>query len=186
MSKPKSFAHIVLQTRQIEEMIKWYQTALGFDVRFQHPVMAFLSFDEEHHRLALVNLSAIDPEGNRQVSAQTGTMEHYACTYNSGKELLTNYVRLKALDIIPYWCVHHGMTLSMYYQDPDGNRIEFQAEVYENAETANEFLATDVFMKNPIGVLYDPDELVDKMNNGAAEEELMAYTPGPMAMPPQM
>lgn len=184
MSKPQTFAHVVLQTRQTDEMIKWYQTALGFDVRFQHPVMAFLSFDDEHHRIALLNLAAIDPEGERPVSAQAGTMEHFACTYGSAKELLTNYVRLKALGILPYWCVHHGMTLSMYYQDPDGNRVEFQAEVYDDAAKANEFLATDVFMENPIGVVYEPDELVEKMNGGASEAELMVYTPGPMAMPP--
>ena len=186
MSKPQSFAHMVLQTRQIDEMIAWYQTALSFDVRFKHPVMAFLSFDEEHHRVALINLMAIDPEGHRTLSAQAGTLEHAAFTYASTKDLLDNYVRLKDLGITPFWCIHHGMTLSLYYQDPDGNRLEFQVEVYADAEEANAFLATEDFMKNPIGVTYDPDALVEKMNSGASETELLKYTPGPMAMPPQV
>ena len=30
---------------------------------------------------------------------------------------------LKAKAIHPYWCVHHGITVSMYYADPDGNQM---------------------------------------------------------------
>jgi catechol-2,3-dioxygenase len=169
----------------MDEMIDWYQTALGFEVRFKHPVMAFLSFDDEHHRVALINLSALDPEGGRVLNARTGTLEHSAFTYPTAKDLLSNYVRLKDLGITPFWCVHHGMTLSLYYKDPDDNQIEFQVEVYADAEAANAFLSTDVFMKNPIGVEYDPEALVERMKNDASETELLNYTPGPMAMPPE-
>lgn len=186
MSKPKTFAHVVLQTRKIDEMISWYQAVMEFDVRFRHPVMAFLCFDEEHHRIALINLMAIDPEGARELSAQMGTLEHVAFTYASAKELLNNYERLKKMGKLPFWSVHHGMTLSLYYQDPDGNRVECQVEAYADAEQANAFLATEVFMKNPIGVTFDPEVLLEKMRKGASEAELLTYTPGPMAMPPHV
>ena len=184
MSKPSSFAHVVFQTRKVDEVISWYQTALGFDVRFQHPALTFLSFDEEHHRIALINLEVIDPEGKRPLNSATGTLEHIAFTFANATDLLNNYVRLKALGIEPFWCVHHGMTLSMYYQDPDGNRVEFQVEVYDSADAANNFLSTEVFAKNPIGVEFEAGELVTLMENGADEAELVKYTPGPMAMPP--
>lgn len=36
--------------------------------------------------------------------------------------VLVNYERPTAVGITPYWPVHHGFSLSMYYQDPDGNR----------------------------------------------------------------
>ena len=124
MAKPQSFAHVVLMTRRLDQMVDWYRKVLCVDVRFQHPVLTFLSIDEEHHRVALVNLSVFDPEEELQVSARAGSMEHMAFTYASAADLFENYARVKSLGIEPYWCIHHGMTLSMYYGDPDGNQIE--------------------------------------------------------------
>lgn len=50
-------------------------------------------------------------------------------TYGSVGDLLDTYVRLKNAGIESYWPVHHGTTMSLYYIDPDGNRMEFQVDV---------------------------------------------------------
>ena len=42
---------------------------------------------------------------------------HVAYTYASPGDLFKNYEQLKAEGIMPYWCVHHGFTVSMYYAD---------------------------------------------------------------------
>jgi catechol-2,3-dioxygenase len=184
MIKPHHLAHIVLQTRNIEEMIDWYKTALGFDVRFQHPILSFLSFDEEHHRIALIDMTKIDPAKEVDFSASKGGVEHVAFTYASVHDLFETYKRLKALEIEPYWCIHHGMTLSMYYGDPDGNQIEFQVEVFDDAEKANEFLATKTFMENPIGIDFDPDQLVADFESGVSEQVILKYPErGEMSVP---
>ena len=39
-------------------------------------------------------------------------------TYANLAELLETYDRLKQLGITPYWRVHHGLTLSVYYHKP--------------------------------------------------------------------
>ena len=39
-------------------------------------------------------------------------------------DLLDTYVRLKADGIVPHACLDHGMTMSFYYVDPDGNSVE--------------------------------------------------------------
>jgi catechol-2,3-dioxygenase len=55
-------------------------------------------------------------------------VNHISYTYASAADLLETYARLKEQGLTPYWSVHHGFTLSFYYQDPDGNRIELQVE----------------------------------------------------------
>ena len=61
--RPAKFVHVVYRTRRFEAMLRWYATV--FDARIQHqdPVLAFLTYDDEHHRFAFVNLSVIDPDG---------------------------------------------------------------------------------------------------------------------------
>ena len=57
--RPASFAHVVLRTRHLSEAIAWYQKVVGMEVVFSNPFVAYLSFDEEHHRLALIQTGSI-------------------------------------------------------------------------------------------------------------------------------
>jgi len=185
MAKPIQLAHFVFQTRQFPEMLKWYQDVLEADIRFQNPLLAFLSFDEEHHRIALIDLCTMDPDAQQKLSSAAGTVEHVSFTYASITDLLENYDRLKKMGIEPHWCVHHGMTISMYYGDPDGNHIELQVDTFDSADQANEFMLGEAFTKNPIGVDYDPDELLEKLRNGTDVATLLQYHEGPVSTPQQ-
>ena len=46
-------------------------------------------------------------------------------------DLIENYAQLKEKGILPYWCIHHGVTMSMYYADPDGNQMELQVDSFD-------------------------------------------------------
>ena len=48
----------------------------------------------------------------------------------------------------------------MYYRDPDGNRVELQIDNFATAEEGQAWMLSPAFAQNPIGVEYDPDELV--------------------------
>lgn len=63
--RPQKFVHVVYRTRRFDAMLRWY--AAVFDARVQHqdPVLAFLTYDDEHHRFAFVNLAAVDPAGQQ-------------------------------------------------------------------------------------------------------------------------
>ena len=50
-AKPK-FAHVVLQTGQPGEMRDWYCTVLDGHVVYEDAALTFITFDEEHHRVA--------------------------------------------------------------------------------------------------------------------------------------
>jgi len=43
-------------------MLTWYMEVFHARVQHQNPVMAFLTYDDEHHRLAFVNLTIAQPD----------------------------------------------------------------------------------------------------------------------------
>jgi catechol-2,3-dioxygenase len=179
MAKPVKFAHVVYSTRRYEEMIAWYQKVFEADVVYQNPVLAFLTYDDEHHRFAIANLSAFKPGVEGGGRGEIG-VNHVAYTYANLGNLLDTYARLKQEGITPYWRIHHGMTLSFYYQDPDGNRMEFQVDTCP-VDEANAYMQSDAFAANPIGVEIDPDALLAQYRSGVPEKQLLAFPEGPIS-----
>lgn len=184
MAKPIKLAHVVYQTRRFDEMIDWYQKVFKAKVVYQNPMLAFLTYDDEHHRFAFANLSALKPASIEAVEKTDVGVNHVAYTYANLGDLIENYARLKQAGIMPYWPIHHGMTLSLYYQDPDGNRMEFQVENC-SVEEANAFMQTDAFAVNPIGVEIDPEALLEQYRSGVLLEQLLIQPEGPMSPIPR-
>ena len=173
--RPAKFVHVVYRTYRFEEMIDWYQKVLGAKIQHHNPAIAFVTYDDEHHRVAFLNLSLFEPDGARQRHDRVG-VDHVAYTYPSLHDLAENYAQLKELGILPYWCLHHGITISMYYGDPDGNRMEFQVDVYKTNEEANDFMEGPGFAENPIGVEFNPDELVARLRAGEPASNFLLRT----------
>jgi len=147
-------------------MLEWYKTVFDSRVQHQNPALAFLTYDDEHHRFAFVNLSVVQPKGVETDKLGLIGVDHLAYTYASLDDLLENYEHLKARGIKPYWCVHHGITVSMYYADPDGNQMEFQVDCFHSNDEANAFMSGPGFAANPIGVEYDPDVWLEHKKSG--------------------
>jgi catechol-2,3-dioxygenase len=154
-------------------MLAWYETVFGAKVQYQDPAIAFLTYDEEHHRFAFVNMDLIDPSGGGADDRGVIGVDHVAYTYASLSDLFDTYTELKAQGISPYWSIHHGITVSMYYGDPDGNQMEFQVDCFADNDDANAFMYR-AFAINPIGVEYDPDEWLAEMRSGTPVETLLA------------
>lgn len=57
MVRPTKFAHVVYLTRRFEQMIAWYQNVFEAEVVHQDPALAFLTYDDEHHRFAFAILT---------------------------------------------------------------------------------------------------------------------------------
>jgi catechol 2,3-dioxygenase-like lactoylglutathione lyase family enzyme len=165
-------AHVVYRTRKFDEMLAWYQTVFGARVQYQSPALAFLTFDDEHHRFAFVNMEAFQPGGTASIGGSTG-VDHVGYSYPSLQALLENYALLKERGIVPYWTIHHGITASLYYADPDGNQMEFQVDCLAESADASAFMAT-MFAQNPLGVEFDPEEWLGRLRAGLPEAELLA------------
>ncbi|MBT8049017.1 MAG: biphenyl 2,3-dioxygenase [Xanthomonadales bacterium] len=164
--RPERFVHVVYRTRQFEKMLEWYQLVFDAKVQLQNPALAFLTYDDEHHRFALANLDVLQPEITEPEEKGLIGVDHVAYTYASLEDLLENYVQLKAEGIKPYWCVHHGLTVSMYYADPDGNQMEFQVDVFDSGDEATDFMKGEINAANPVGVEYDPEDWLAQIRSG--------------------
>lgn len=178
MVKPVKFAHVVYMTRRFDEMIAWYRDVFEAEVVYENPALAFLTYDDEHHRFAFANLDILKPGGKSADDRGEIGVNHVAYTYANSGDLLATYARLKSAGIEPYWAVHHGTTMSLYYADPDGNRMEFQVDC-GTAEEATALMRSPAYAANPIGVLYDPDELVARFEAGEEEHTLLRQPVGP-------
>lgn len=167
MVPPAKLAHFVIRTSRYEEILDWYQTVLNARFVFQSDALSFLTYDEEHHRLAVINMPGLaeQPEG-------TAGVHHIAFTYNSLKDLLENYERLKSVGITPVYPINHGPTTSIYYADPDHNQLELQVENFDTVEESTAFFFSQAFAENPIGTEFDPADLLARLRAGEPEVDL--------------
>lgn len=165
---PAKLAHVVLRTAHFEEAKQWYCTVLAGQVVFSNPFLAFLTYDDEHHRVALINSQDAPPPDRKAAG-----LDHVAFTYASMGDLLATYARLKAADITPYWCINHGPTTSLYYRDPDGTQVELQIDNYPDPDDLAAWFRSGAFKKNPIGVEFDPDRLLERFERGDPLDELI-------------
>ena len=176
---PACLAHIVRRTASFDEMVQWYLLVLGAKVVHADGMLAFLTYDQEHHRIAIAQVPGLE----EQPPMAAGT-DHVAFTHADLGDLLYTYTRLKREGIEPYWCINHGPTTSMYYKDPDGSRIEFQADNFPTADAANQWMRSGEFAANPIGVVFDPDDLLARYQAGESLEELTRRPPLPEGKTP--
>ena len=164
---PVKLAHVLILTRDLAAMRDWYLEVLDGRIVFENRTMCFVTYDDEHHRIALAALPEIT-DGERTLRAG---IDHVAFTYDSLDDLLHTYRRLKRQGIEPFWAVNHGPTTSMYYRDPEGNKIELQIDNFAKLADAEAYMVAE-FERNPIGVIVDPEALVARRDAGVPVAEL--------------
>ena len=164
------FHHVNLKTIRLAEMIDFYRTLVGAEVVFQDQAGAWLSNDGANHRIALLAFpNFVD---DREKDTRTG-MHHSAFEYGNFDELNSNYLRMKEAGATPAFCLDHGMTLSYYYADPDGNFVELQVDCFGDWKKSKDWMHNSAeFKANPIGVFVDPDRVAADRANGMSFDEI--------------
>ena len=165
---PAKFAHIVLYTKKFKEMVDWYCNFLGASLTGASQGLAFLTYDEEHHRIAIIET----PEYKDRVPDTVG-MAHFAYSYESLADMIHQYERLKSSSIMPVRTINHGPTTSMYYRDPDENAVEIQVDNFQSVSDLNDWFSTGAFNRNPIGITFEFEELITRHKAGESEQSLL-------------
>ena len=60
--KPRQLAHVVRRTSRLDELVRWYCTVLGAEVVHADGMLAFLSYDAEHHRIAIAGIPRLEEQ----------------------------------------------------------------------------------------------------------------------------
>ena len=166
MTADMRLAHIVLQTGQLPVLRDWYLKVLDAHIVFENDVLSFMTFDQEHHRLAIAQLPVHVPR-----TATTVGLAHSAYTFGSLDSLLTKYEELTEAGIQPHVPVQHGPTTSLYYRDPDRNMVELQIDNMAPDEATN-YMRGEEFSRDPFGPSFDPDAMLAALRAGTPESAL--------------
>jgi len=162
--------HVNLKTTRLDEMVDWYGEVTGMRPNFRSPVIAFLTNDRANHRIALIGLPGIVRDPDK--IAHDG-IHHTAFEFETLEQLLASYTRLAAKGIRPHMVLDHGLTMSFYYVDPDGNSVELQVDNFADWAASTEWMTTSPdFAGDPIGKFVDADKLVEARAAGAGAAEI--------------
>ena len=170
---PKTLCHVVLRTvpEKFSAMADFWSTALGGSIVWKNDFLCFITYDDEHHRIAIVGREGTTPYPPGEVYMRSG-LAHVAFGYHSLRDLLTAYKQRKNAGIEPVWSVNHGPTTSIYYADPDGNEIETQVDNFHDPEEATDFMNSPQWVENPVGTDIDPDDILRRLETGESEASL--------------
>jgi catechol-2,3-dioxygenase len=170
MSANPVLHHVNLKTTRMQEMIDWYARVAGMEPSWLAPDACWLTNDGANHRLAMLAVPGLHDDPDK--IAHTG-MHHFAFEYGSYDALLGACEGLMADGIRPHTVLDHGMTMSFYFVDPDGNSVELQADNFGDWGRSSHWMRTaPEFAANPIGVPVDAEQLIAAWREGAPAEHL--------------
>jgi catechol-2,3-dioxygenase len=196
VTSPAKLAHVVLRTNNFAKMNQFYKDFLGGRATMEVPdQLSFLTYDDEHHRIAIVAVPALKntdtdrcglevcsfppspSQKKKNCASPTQQLtilcgKHVAFTFQNIEELFLAYRQRKAIGIEPIWCVNHGPTISLYYRDPDGNKLETQVDCFNTSDEATAYMMSPEFRENPLGVDVDPEEMIKRIESGESFEGL--------------
>lgn len=120
--------HVHLKVSDLEEAVDFYRTVFGFDVEEESGKYVFLSSGSEHHVVALQEID--DPSSPAR--NQPG-LYHLAFEVGSEEELRAIADRARP---VTKWVtpVDHGISRSIYFEDPSGNGIEVYVDTREQRD----------------------------------------------------
>jgi catechol 2,3-dioxygenase len=141
--RPTHLGHVNIYVRNVERSHQWYTEVLGLHTYHYRPgFAAFLSADLDHsHEVALMQVGDDAP---LQQKGQVG-LNHMAWMMDSLDDLKAAYWRLKEQGVKIERIVDHGLSLGIYFRDPDGNGVEVSYELPRAQwPRQNEVFASDV------------------------------------------
>lgn len=165
-----AFHHVTFKTSRLAEMVAWYGTVVGARPTFQDANNAWTTNDEANHRVAFLSAPGLGDDPDKR--SHNG-IHHSAFEYESFADLMSSYARLRDEGIEPAFSLDHGMTISIYYKDPEGNFVELQCDTYGDWRQSSEWMRSSPdFASNPIGTFFDPERVYQAHKGGSSFDEL--------------
>ena len=121
--------HVLLRVANIEHSKAFYSKTLGFEVVEEDPEHGgvFMSLGEHGHTLDLVQ--ADQPQTTAPFSPHRVGVHHIAFMVDSEAALKEAYFSLQEQGVEVVRAIDHVSQKSIYFNDPDGNRLEIYYEL---------------------------------------------------------
>ena len=137
----KELGHVGLYCTDVQKSKDFYTRILGLTVTDEHPEgrIIFLSAqpDEEHHELALCP-GRDAPPGAKVVQQVSFIVEDLTALKGFHQRLKSEEIRISSV-------VNHGISLAIYFYDPDDNIVEVYAKTpYKAAQPFAEDVDLDL------------------------------------------
>jgi catechol 2,3-dioxygenase len=163
--------HVSLKTVRVDEMIEWYGRVVGMQVTHRLAGIVLMTNDDANHRLALISSQRFGDDAGR---LRHVGMHHIAFEFPTVDDLLGTCERIaRDHGYRPHMTVDHGITLSLYFLDPDGNSVELQVDTHADWAASTQFMVSSPqFAAEPIGTFCDPEALLAAWRAGADIDEL--------------
>jgi catechol-2,3-dioxygenase len=146
----KELGHVVLYVRDVERSARFYREVLGFRQVLPVPGQAgslpfraaMFSSGRTHHELLLIEVGA---DAQPLPAGRRVGMYHFGLKVgDSDDELRAVVAELKDAGWPLLGASDHGMTHSLYLEDPDGNELELYVDVPGADWTDPDLLAAPV------------------------------------------
>jgi len=136
---PRRLGHANLFVSDLEISSAFYTTVCGIQEVFREPGIqaAFHSNGNSHHDVALMQTTGqarVGRDGHVQVSSGRGSvagLNHLGFEMENERTLVAAWERAKALKL-QMRTTDHGMSHSIYVFDPEGNYLEFYADMIDS------------------------------------------------------
>lgn len=120
-----TFSHLGIYVHDLDQMVDFYTNTLGFVVtdrgEGKGSQLVFLSRNPtDHHQVVLVS--------GRKSSIDEHMVQQFSFRVDSLEALRALYPLVKAGPVSDMQPVFHGISYSLYFRDPEGNRMEFFAD----------------------------------------------------------
>lgn len=118
-TRPLQLSHVVLNSKNAEQLVRFFTDVLDFKISDQTKKMTFLRCNSDHHSIAVAQ---------EDVSG----LNHFAFEMKSWNELMFGVGRLKLAGHKIQWGIgRHGPgdNVFAYFLDPDGYATEYTAEL---------------------------------------------------------
>jgi catechol 2,3-dioxygenase len=143
---PKRLGHIVLKVNNIDKSESFYKEILGLKVTHKVPgSMVFMTSGSLSHEIALFS------QGTKHADKKESSTQlvHFAWQLKSFEDLKGFYKTLLENKIPVSGIGDHGISIGVYFPDPEGNEIEVYYELPKS-----QWPKKDIFAgKFPLGSL---------------------------------
>ena len=137
--KIESLGHVVLKVSDLERSKGFYNGLLGLPVSAESTDWKMVFFTlGDHHNFAILQVEPAEAPPPASVG-----VDHFAFKLGGGIDALRQAAReLTAADVKVY-PVNHNVSYSLYFNDPDGNRLEVYVDGVTGWEDDDSVILTE-------------------------------------------